>query len=269
MTYGEGQVPEPLPPHPDWEALAEANAAEHRRRKRLLWGGGAAGATAVAAVVAVLLATGGAEDPGPKDGTDDRSAAADAMPSFGDPSPMSDPLVYLSDARKDTAPLRGGLLFGTRAAEVADRTYALSDGDTTKDCTRNTDATLGKVLAAHHCTLFMRANYTRSDVQVTVGVAVFDTAAEAAAAKADAHGGVKALPASKSKPFCAPKVVCRRTANAYGRYLYVTLTGFTGNKNATKKDEQVHRAGNDLAERTFQRILRRGYAAAEADGHQG
>ncbi|MFJ6937113.1 hypothetical protein [Streptomyces sp. NPDC101132] len=277
MSIGEGQVPGRVSTSPDWDAMADAHAAGRRRRKRLLWGGGGfLAAAVVAAVVATLVVTGGTSGDAPDaEGgpgaapTQKHDPAADAMPDFADTTDSPDPLAYLSDARKDTAPLRAGLLFGTKDVKVGDHRYDLSGGDTTPDCTKRVDPALGAVLRKQGCTLFMRAAYSRDDAQVTVGVAVFPTAAQATAAKAGVSGGVTALPASAAKPFCAPGTVCRRTANSYGRYLYLTLTGLTGNKDASEGDQTVVGTGDDLAEYTFQRIVHRGRAAAEAAGKKG
>ncbi|MEV3966500.1 hypothetical protein AB0M34_37530, partial [Nocardia sp. NPDC050193] len=125
--------------------------------------------------------------------------------------------------------------------------------------------TLPKVLTANDCTRLMRITYTKDNIAVTVGVAVFDTEAQALKVKsqADNKSIVKALTGGGVKPFCAG-AICRSTTNSYGRYAYFTITGFTDAKDVTTKDTAVFKAGDDLAEFTFQRIRQRGEAQASA-----
>jgi hypothetical protein len=115
----------------------------------------------------------------------------------------------------------------------------------------------------------MRVTYVKDGVAVTVGVAVFDTEAQALKAKgqADKSSIVKALTGTDAKSFCAG-AICRSTTNSYGRYAYFTITGFTAGKDVTTKDTQVFAAGDGLAEFTFQQIRRRGETQASAAADQ-
>ncbi|MFC7468614.1 hypothetical protein ACFQVA_15275 [Actinomadura keratinilytica] len=61
--------------------------------------------------------------------------------------------------------------------------------------------------------------------------------------------------------FCRT-TVCRSTANAYGRYVYFTVGGFTNGDNVTKQDRAVFTTGDDVAEFTLRQIHRRGVAQA-------
>ncbi|MEV7417140.1 hypothetical protein [Streptomyces sp. NPDC089919] len=266
MSYGEGT--------PDWAAMAEAHEAGRRRRRRLWWGAGAGlGALAIAAAVAVGIGgTGRAAPEALQDPRPPGPVVGGPLPTFPSKAPAPDPRRYLADARVDRAPLGPGPLFPGTRATVSGRTYLEGGGDTTADCAAHTDPALAAVLKKHGCTALIRSTYRRGSVQVTVGVAVFATEAQATAARAArAHGGVRALPGARTKPFCAPKTVCRRTADSYGRYLYVTLSGFTGNKNATKKDRSVYRAGDDLSAYTFRQLHHRAETvmAAASPGPSG
>lgn len=132
-------------------------------------------------------------------------------------------------------------------------------------CTTGVQGTLPAVLTANDCTRLMRITYTKGDIAVTVGVAVFDTEAQALKVKsqADKKSIVKALTGGDVKSFC-DGAICRSTTNSYGRYAYFTITGFTDGKNVTTKDTAVFTAGDDLAEFAFQRIRQRGEAQASA-----
>jgi hypothetical protein len=261
MTFGEGRVPpRPQPqPTPDWAALAEASAAADRRRKRLLWGGGGALALVTAGAVLALTLGGGT----PEQSTA-RPAPPTPAPSFSSAAPAGpDPRLHLSDIQRDSAPLDDATFFPGRTAEVQGRTYTEMAGDTTKDCARSVNPAVATVLRRNRCATVLRTSYALGDVATTVGVVAFETEAQAKKAKTQLRGGVLALPA-KGRTFCKPGVICRRTTHTYGRYLYVTLTGFLSGKDATTEDRTVYRAGDDLAEYTFQLLLSRGRASARA-----
>jgi hypothetical protein len=116
----------------------------------------------------------------------------------------------------------------------------------------------------------MRVTYTQGDVAVTVGVAVFDTEAQAAKAKqqADKKSIIRSLSGGGVKSFCTG-AVCRSTTNSYGRYAYFTVAGFTDGKDVTEKTTEVFKAGDDLAEFAFRQIRRRGEAQASAAAEAG
>lgn len=107
--------------------------------------------------------------------------------------------------------------------------------------------------------------YVKDDMAVTVGVAVFDTEAQAAKAKAQStkKSFVKSLSGGGVKPFCESGF-CRTTSNSYGRYAYFTNAGFTNGKDVTPKDTAVYKTGDDLGQFTFNQIRRRGEAQASA-----
>ena len=100
---------------------------------------------------------------------------------------------------------------------------------------------------------------------MTVGVAVFDTEAQATKVKAtaDKKSIVESLSGGGVPTFCRA-AICRSTTNSYGRYAYFTIAGFTNGKDVTTKSTPVFTTGDDLAEFAFRQIRRRGEAQASA-----
>ncbi|MFF9275122.1 hypothetical protein [Streptomyces griseosporeus] len=258
---------------PDWAALAEASEARNKRRRLLFVGGGALATLAVGAAVAVAVVSANGSpggDPTALPSTDLPSPTPTA-PSFAPTSapPPLDPKDFVSSKQKDTAPLTPeGMFPGTRLT-VGSAVYQKGPTDSTKSCAGASAGTLPKVLTANGCTLVMRVSYTVDGIASTVGVAVFDTEAQALKAKkqADDKSIVKALTGKGVKNFCNG-AVCFSTTNSYGRYAYFTLTGFTSGKDVTKKDTAVMRTGNDLADFAFRQIRRRGEVQASAAANQ-
>ncbi|MFJ8188407.1 hypothetical protein ACIQ8D_01220 [Streptomyces sp. NPDC096094] len=258
---------------PDWAALAEASEARAKRRRLLFIGGGALATVAIASAVAVAVVSangsGQAAD-GPSSrlpATADIPSSTATEPSFAPTSapPPLDPKDFVSSAKKDKAPLSPDLLFPGTQLTMGDTVYKKGPTADTRTCGSAAQGTLPKVLDANDCTRLLRVTYTKGDTAVTVGVAVFDTEAQAAEAKkqADKKSIVRSLSGGGVKSFCTG-AVCRSTTNAYGRYAYFTVAGFTDGKNVTEKSTEVFRAGDDLAEFAFRQIRRRGEAQASA-----
>ncbi|MFI6039704.1 hypothetical protein ACIBBD_37370 [Streptomyces sp. NPDC051315] len=256
---------------PDWAALAEASETRNRRRRLLFIGGGALATIAVGTAVAMAVVSANGEDEASRP-TSSLPATADlpsasATPSFAPTSapPPLDPKEFISSKAKDTAPNGPDLLFPGRQLTMGSTVYQKVTKADTTDCSTGVQGTLPKVLAANDCTRLMRVTYVKDTIAVTVGVAVFDTEAQALKAKeqADKKSFVKALTGEGAKTFCNG-AVCRSTTNSYGRYAYFTITGFTDGKDVTTKDTQVFTTGDDLAGFTFQQIQRRGEAQASA-----
>jgi hypothetical protein len=152
---------------------------------------------------------------------------------------------------------------------MGDRVYRKGPTADTKNCASAAKGSLPAVLTKDDCTRFLRVTYTKDGVAVTVGIAVFDTEAKATKAKSDADKKsiITSLAGNGIKSFC-DAAVCRSTTNAYGRYAYFTLSGFTNGKDVTTKDTQVFTTGDDLAEFAFRQIRRRGEAQASAAADQ-
>ncbi|WP_434595117.1 hypothetical protein [Streptomyces sp. A5-4] len=259
---------------PDWAALADASAARARRRRWMYIGGGVLATAVVGAIVATAVVSAG-------NGSTDNSNSASSLPSpetlptesaepgpsFSSqaPPPPPNPKDFISSAKKDKAPLGADTLFpGEKLTMANNRVYAQGATNRTTSCAAATQGALGPVLAGNGCDQVIRATYSRDGVAVTVGVAVFDTEAQAQKAKQQANGGLASLPGSGVPTFCRGGSVCRKTTNAYGRYAYFTVGGFTNGKNVTKADKDVFTTGDDVAEFTFRQIHRRGTAQASA-----
>ncbi|QEU92410.1 hypothetical protein [Streptomyces kanamyceticus] len=261
-------------PTPDWAALAEASEARTRRRKWLLIGGGAFATIGIAAAVAITVVSANSDDSSASNKpaselpatADIPGASTDPEPSFKEttPPPPPDPKDFISSAKKDKAPLTPEGLFPGKTFTSGEKVYKKGATDSTTKCSAITQNALGSVLAKNDCTRLIRASYMRNGIAVTVGVAVFDTAADAAKVKEQASKGlVHSLPGKGIPNFCRTGV-CRGTYNAYGRYAYFTTTGYTSGKDVTDKDPKAYPVGDDLARLAFQRITQRGEAQASA-----
>ncbi len=223
--------------------------------------------------MAVVSANGGDPEAGPSNLPASASlpGSATATPSFAPTSapPPLDPRGFISSAKKDTAPLSPDTLFPDKQLPVDGTVYKKGPTADTTSCATAAGGTLPKILTANGCTRLMRTTYTDGGIAVTVGVAVFDTAAQATKAKAqtDDRSIVRSLFGKGVKPFC-DGAFCRSTRNAYGRYAYFTISGFTSGKDVTTKDTKVFRAGNDLAQFAANQIHRRGQTQASAAANQ-
>ncbi|MFF9170092.1 MULTISPECIES: hypothetical protein [unclassified Streptomyces] len=290
MSYGQGgpQQPQwdPWKPHsqqpwngggdgetPDWAALAEASEARNKRRRMLFIGGGALATLAVGAAVALAVTSADGSnqaggDPSSLPPTASIPGETATAPSFAPTSapPPLNPKDFVSSKNKDTAPLGPDILFPGSQLTMGSTVYKKGPTADTTNCASAAKGTLPQALAAGHCTRLMRVTYTQGGIAVTVGVAVFDTEAQAVTAKKAADpkkGTVQPVSGKGVKPFCNG-AVCRSTVNSYGRYAYFTLTGFTDGKNVTMKDTKIFATGDDLAEFAFRQIARRGEAQASA-----
>ncbi|MFE6622135.1 hypothetical protein [Streptomyces sp. NPDC057740] len=290
MSYGQQGGPQsqwdPWKPHsqqpwnsgadetPDWAALAEASETRNKRRRLLFIGGGALATVAIGAAVAVAVVSANDGDPAankPASGVPGSSGlpTQTTAPSFASTSapPPLDPKDFISSKSKDTAPLSAeGLFPGTQLTVGSDTVYKKGATDDTKNCSAATKGGLPKILSDNKCTSFMRVSYVKDGVAVTVGVAVFDDAAQATKVKGKVNTDtdlVRTLPGKGIKDFCT-SAFCLVTANSYGRYAYFTLTGFTNGKDMTDKDTEALQVGETLEDFTFRQIRRRGEIQASA-----
>ncbi|MGW3119146.1 hypothetical protein ACWDBW_18720 [Streptomyces sp. NPDC001107] len=261
---------------PDWAALAEASEARNKKRRLLFIGGGVVATIAIgtAVAMAVVSANGNNEASGnpsnlPASGSIPSGSAS--APSFAPTSapPPLDPKDFIASKAKDTAPLSAQSLFPYAQLPMGSAQYKRGATSDTKNCASTAQGTLTKVLTANDCTRLLRVTYTRKDVAVTIGVAVFDTEAQATKARtqADKKGFVKALAGSGVKAFCNA-ALCLTTANSYGRYAYFATAGFTTGKDVSNQSTTVYSAGNDLRLFTYRQIRSRGEAQASAAANQ-
>lgn len=260
---------------PDWAALAEASEARNKRRRLLLVGGGALATVAIGAAVAVAVVSAGgdnqANSPTSQVPSADIPSESASAPSFAPTSapPPLDPKDFIASAKKDTAPLSPETLFPGTQLTMGETTYKKGPTADTKNCASASGGTLPKILTANDCTRLIRVTYSADGIAVTVGVAVFDTEAQAAKAKGQTNkkSFVKSLSGGGVKPFCESGF-CRTTSNSYGRYAYFTNAGFTSGKDVTEKDTAVFTTGDNLQLFTFRQIHRRGQAQASAAANE-
>ncbi|MEU1177160.1 hypothetical protein ABZ464_05850 [Streptomyces sp. NPDC005820] len=258
-------------PSPDWAALADASEKRNRRRKVFFIVGGALATVGVgAAVTMAVVNTGGSDEANRPTSSLPATAglpSASGTPSFAPTSapPALNPKEFVSSKAKDKAENSPELMFPGTQLTMGSNVYKKGPTADSTDCATGVQGTLPKVLAANGCTRLMRVTYTKGDAAVTVGVAVFDTEAQALKVKsqADSKSIVKALTGKGVKAFCNA-AICRSTTNSYGRYAYFTISGFTNGKDVTTKDTAVFTMGDDLADFAFQQINRRGQAQASA-----
>ncbi|MGW3130390.1 hypothetical protein [Streptomyces sp. NPDC001123] len=265
-------------PTPDWASLAEASETRNKRRRVLFIGGGVIATLAIGTAVAMAVVSANGDDKASGTPTNLPASAslpsdtAGSVPSFAPTSapPPLDPQDFISSVQKDTAPLSAETLFPGTQLTMGGTVYKKGATADTKKCSTAAKGTLPAVLDKDGCTRLLRVTYSKDGVAVTVGVAVFNTEAQASKAKteADKKGFVTALGGSGVKAFC-DSGVCRTTTNSYGRYAYFTTAGFLNGKDVTTKDTKVFQAGDDLAEFTFRQIHRRGEAQASAAADAG
>ncbi|GAA3297928.1 hypothetical protein [Streptomyces cinereospinus] len=294
MSYGQGGPQsqwDPWKPHsqqpwnsggtdqtPDWAALAEASEARNKRRRLLFIGGGALATVAVGTAVAVAVVSANGNSQASNNPTSQLPAtagipseSAPPAPSFAPTSapPPLDPKDFVASKAKDTAPLSATGLFPGTQLTMGETVYRKGPTADTSSCATAAAGTLPGVLTANGCTRMLRVTYTKDGMAVTVGVAVFDTEAQAARAKqqADSKSIVESLSGGGVQAFCNA-AVCRSTTNSYGRYAYFTLAGFTNGNDVTTKDTAVFAIGDDLAEFAFRQIRRRGEAQASAAANE-
>ncbi|MFF4168513.1 hypothetical protein [Streptomyces sp. NPDC001744] len=272
--YGQGGQGPGQPgggPAPDWSALADATAARDRRRRRLMIGGGVLAALVVGAVVATaVVATGKKNEAAGKGGalptlTASPTGTPTPEPTFSSvaPPPPPNPKDYISDPKKDRAPLTAEGLFPGRKVTMSGRPYQKGATSATTDCAAVTQGGLGAVLKGNGCQRVLRATYVRDGVATTVGVAVFPSEAAALKAKNEATGGIAPLAGAGVGDFCRA-TVCLRRSNAIGRYAYFTQAGFADGRKVTKADRAVFLASDDLGTFAFNQIYARGRAQASA-----
>lgn len=254
---------------PDWGALAEQQAASGAKRRKLMMLGGGIVAVAVIAggvATAVVMSGGSDNEPiaGPSSATSSTATQSPLppAPSFSSvaPPPPPNPLDFISNAAKDTAPISAGTLFPGKQFRLGGNNYAQTSSNVTAKCATGARSDLATALTANGCRKLIRATYVRGGIAVTVGVAVFDDAAHAAKVQKIAHY-LGPLNGGGIKDFCHA-VSCQMTSNAVGRYAYFTISGFKNGKTLTKTDTTAKQAANDASDFAFQRIIQRGRDAA-------
>jgi hypothetical protein len=255
---------QPWNAEPDWEALADESHDQERRRKLMLIGGGVLAVAAIGGIVATAVVS---ADNKPAPSPSATAAAApslppeSAFPSVAAPSPEN-PLAILSSAKKDSAPLSARTLFPAKKLSSAGRTYVRTNTDGTSSCSSVAASPLSAKLVNNGCRRVFRATYLRDDVAVTIGVAVFGSKAQADKVKTTSRY-ILPLNGGGVADFCHASR-CSMTANSVGRYAYFTIAGLKNNQSITGSGTDALQAGNDVSSVTFQLIVQRGRAEANA-----
>ncbi|MEU4062224.1 hypothetical protein AB0F25_07265 [Streptomyces wedmorensis] len=256
---------------PDWNALAAASAGRSRRKRWLLIGGGVLATLAVGAIVATaVVATNKSNDTaknggGAPTGTASSIGTPTPEPTFSSvaPPPPPNPMDYITDPKKDRAPLTVEGLFPGKQMSMDKRPYKKGATSATANCAFVTQGGLGAVLERNGCQRVLRATYVKDGVAITVGIAVFPSEASALKAKTQATGGIAPLVGAGVGDFCHA-TVCLRRSNSIGRYAYFTQAGFANGKKVSMADKPVFQASDDLGTFAFNQIYARGRAQASA-----
>ncbi|MFI0788202.1 hypothetical protein ACH4Q6_21690 [Streptomyces lydicus] len=266
MSYGQGGPFDgpggSMSSTPDWDALADESEAR-ARRKRWIWiGGGALAALAVAGIVAAAVMAGGNSPGGGPTAapTSSGQAAPDDKPSFPDVSvpPPPNPQDYITDPKKDTAPLTPATLFPQKSMIVGEHSYPRTNTATTKDCTAGAQGALVSSLAHNGCKQLLRATYSKGGVAVTIGVAVFNSPAQATKVMNEARTNLMPLPGGGvPSDFCQGHK-CRMATNATGRYAYFTIAGYLDGKDVVASETKARQIARDGGAYAFSQINQRG-----------
>ena len=269
-----------VPGEPAYEQFLAMSARKERldrRRRKLRWGSALVALCCLVAVGVTLLATGSSSSapkkrqaaaPQPTLATANPAtpSAAPAPPTTAPATtgtaPAADPVSLLSSAATDPAPFDPAALFPgpVFAFDKQSYTRALTAGS---GCAAAATPQLAAVLARNGCLTVLRATYSDGTTAVTVGVAVFDSAAQARAVKQQTTGNLQPLAGGGLPSFCR-MVVCRLTTNAVGRYAYFTVAGYTTGKPVPADDTSAYAAGTAMNQLAFDGLLARARHEATA-----
>ncbi|MFI2260528.1 hypothetical protein [Streptomyces tubercidicus] len=246
---------------PDWGALAEESETQ-ARRKRWMWiGGGVLAALAVAGIVTAAVMTGGSKGGKPTAApTASEEAVPDDKPSFPDVSvpPPPNPRDYITDPKKDKAPLTPATLFPQKSMVVGEHSYPRTKTATTKDCTAAAQGPLVSSLSHNGCRQLLRATYAKGGVAVTLGIAVFDSPAQAAKVMNENKANLMPLPGGGVPSDFCQGTKCRMATNATGRYAYFTIAGYLNGKDVTGTETKARQIARDGGAYAFSQITQRG-----------
>ncbi|MFG2401502.1 hypothetical protein [Streptomyces lydicus] len=266
MSYGQGGPFDgpggSMSSTPDWDALADESEARSRRKRWMWIGGGALAALAVAGIVAAaVMADGGSPGGNPTAApSSSDQAAPDDKPSFPDVSvpPPPNPRDYITDPKKDTAPLTPATLFPQKSMIVGEHSYPRTNTATTKDCTAGAQGALVSSLAHNGCKQLLRATYSKGGVAVTIGVAVFNSPAQAAKVMNEARTNLMPLPGGGVPTDFCQGHKCRMATNATGRYAYFTIAGYLDGKDVVASETKARQIARDGGAYAFSQITQRG-----------
>ncbi|QMU79279.1 hypothetical protein GXW83_29805 [Streptacidiphilus sp. PB12-B1b] len=240
------------PAEPDWSALAAANESRGKRRRVLL--------TVSGVVVLALVAGGAVYASGALGGSKGKHQQAQGhTTATAAPSPSQTPPAKPTGSAAPTPPAQTGTLtgagvFSAQTLTVGSTTFTRKLTDTASPCWKATGSGLGTVLNTDHCTQLLRATYISGGVAVTVGIGVFSSRTDSAAAAAHNTGTLDPLYGDNAgvDAFCQ-KAACAVSHSAYSHFTYYTVAGPTSGA-AGAKDGAATTASNDLAAYALTRI---------------
>ncbi|QMU72711.1 hypothetical protein [Streptacidiphilus sp. P02-A3a] len=257
------------PAYERFQALAERKERLDRRRTRIRWGAALVALCCLVAVGVALLASSSPKkrqaaapqptlapaNPTPSPTAPPSTASSTPSDAPSASAPAANPVTLLSGAATDGAPLDAAGFFAGRTVTVDKQSYtrALTTGSA---CTPAVTAQLAAVLTRNGCRTLLRASYSAGTTAVTVGVAVFDSAAQAQAVKQQTTGNLQPLSGGGLPVFCR-LVVCRMTTNAIGRYAYFTVAGYTTGKPVPANDTSAYAATTAMNQLVFDGLLAR------------
>ncbi len=264
------------PAYEQFLALSERKERLDRRRTRIRWG---AALVALCCLVAVGVALLTSSSPKKRQAAAPQPTLAPANPTSAPTVPPStaptkasdapstppsavNPVTLLSAAATDAAPIDAAGFFPGRTVALDKQSYtrALTTGSA---CAPAVTPQLAAVLTRNGCRTLLRASYSGGTTAVTVGVAVFDSAAQALAVKRQTTGNLLPLSGGGLPVFCR-MVVCRLTTNAVGRYAYFTVAGYTDGKSVPVTDTSAYTATATMNQLVFDGLLARAQREAAA-----
>ncbi|TDU06131.1 hypothetical protein EDD99_4677 [Streptomyces sp. 846.5] len=194
---------------PDWQALADRNESRIRRRRILTITGAVVGFALAAsgiAVGAVVLT-----------GTSTRTTAAPSVSA-------TETATAAASSSPSAAALHANAVLNHQSLTIDGQKFVRRATETTSPCWKGTEGGLGSLLRSEVCTEVLRATHVSDRSAVTVGIAVFHTAAEARSADDAFKGTVEPLYGSGVPAvFCKDPGTCAITHAVHGRYLYLTV----------------------------------------------
>jgi hypothetical protein len=127
--------------------------------------------------------------------------------------------------RRTNPALHANAVLNKASLTVDGQTFTRKATETTAPCWKGTAGGLGALLRSSVCDQVLRATYVSGRSAVTVGIAVFHTAAEAKAGNDAFRGTVEPLYGNGISSFCKDPGPCALTHAVHGRFLYLTIAG--------------------------------------------
>lgn len=141
---------------------------------------------------------------------------------------------------------------------VGEHTYPRTKTAGTKDCTAAAQGPLVSSLTHNGCRQLLRATYAKGGVAVTIGVAVFDSPAQATKVMNESKANLMPLPGGGVPGNFCQGTKCRMATNATGRYAYFTIAGYLNGKDVINTETKARQIARDGGAYAFSQITQRG-----------